>query len=247
MTKPVLGFICCSRILNNNRSAQSVTEQYLLGIAPNVGATPLLIPSIPALVDIDETVKRIDGLMLTGSPSNINPKYYGDEGSDAFGPFDENRDDIAMHLCDAMLKAKKPIFGICRGFQELNVHFGGTIARDLSIEGRQLKHHAPDNVTYDEMFEHFHNVELFGFLADRLGKNNTNVNSVHFQGVAKLGAGLQILAKSPDGIIEAFYSDKKGAPIFAVQWHPEWDVNTNQDSREIFQIMGEILKNRIVT
>lgn len=242
MTKPVLGFICCSRILNNNRPAQSVTEQYLMGVAPNIDAIPLLIPAMPQLVDIKEIAKRIDGLLLTGSPSNINPKYYGDEGSDANGPFDENRDNVAMQLCDAMLGAKKPVFGICRGFQELNVHFGGTIARDLSIEGREIEHHSRDGVSYEEMFAHSHDIELFGILKDAVGKQKTRVNSVHFQGVGKLGDELEILARAPDGVIEAFHSSSKGAPVLAIQWHPEWDAATNEDSRKIFKLMGEILR-----
>lgn len=244
MTKPVLGFICCSRILNTGRPAQSVTEQYLLGVSPHIDATPLLIPSLPQLVDIKEICKRIDGLMLTGSPSNINPKYYGDEGSDATGPFDENRDNVALNLCDEMLKLGKPVFGICRGFQELNVHFGGTIARDLSTHGRIIEHHARDNVSYDEMFSHCHEMALFGILKAAIGKAKTIVNSVHFQGVGKLGNGLEILAKAPDGIIEGFYSNSKGAPILAIQWHPEWDVNENPDSRAIFKLMGDILRNK---
>lgn len=242
MTKPVLGFICCSRLLDSKRPAQSVTEQYLLGVSPYIDAAPLLIPSLPQLLDIKEICKRIDGLMLTGSPSNISPKYYGDEGSDAIGPFDEKRDNVALNLCDEMLKLGKPVFGICRGFQELNVHFGGTIARDLSVENRTIKHHAPEDVTYDEMFNHSHEIELFGILKNAIGKPKTIVNSVHFQGVGELGKGLEILARAPDGVIEAFCSDTKGAPILAVQWHPEWDAATNEDSRAIFSLMGEILR-----
>lgn len=243
MTKPVLGFICCSRLLNNNRPAQSVTEQYLMGVTPHIDVNPLLIPALPQYVDIKEIAKRIDGIMLTGSPSNINPKYYGDEGSDANGPFDENRDNVAMQLCDEMLEIGKPVFGICRGFQELNVHFGGTIARDLSTNGREIEHHARDGVSYEEMFAHSHEIELFGMLKEAIGKSKTCVNSVHFQGVGKLGDGLEILAKAPDGVIEGFYSNSKGAPVLAVQWHPEWDATTNEDSRKIFQLMGDILRS----
>lgn len=242
MTKPVLGYICCSRILNNNRPAQAVTEQYLMGTIPYIDAIPMMIPSLPNFLDFDILAKKIDGLLLTGSPSNIAPNLYGEYENDGIGPFDENRDNVSMKMCDAMLKIGKPVFGICRGFQELNVHFGGTIARDLSIEGRPLKHHSKDGVNYDEMFAHSHDITLYGHLKEVLQKTTTKVNSVHFQGVKQLGDGLEILAKAPDGIIESFYSEKKGGKVFGVQWHPEWDVKTNEDSAKIFDFMGKILR-----
>lgn len=248
MSKPILGYICCSRLLNNNRPAQAVTEQYLMGTLPYIDAVPMLIPSIPSLLDIEAIAARLDGLLLTGSPSNIAPALYGDPDDDANGPFDEKRDNTSMAMCDAMLKLNKPVFGICRGFQELNVHFGGTIARDLSIDGREIKHHSPDGVSYDEMFAHGHDVEIIEntILHKAIGKTKTRVNSVHFQGVGKLGDGLEIMARAPDGIIEAFYSKSKGGTVVALQWHPEWDAHHNPDSQKIFALMGQILRKEFV-
>ncbi len=246
MSKPVLGYICCSRLLNNNRPAQAVTEQYLMGTLPYIDAVPMMIPSLPHLLDIDEIASRLDGLLLTGSPSNIAPTLYGDPDDDANGPFDEKRDNTSMMMCDAMLKLGKPVFGICRGFQELNVHFGGTIARDLSSEGRAIKHHSPDGVSYDEMFAHGHEIEIIEntILHKTLGKTKTRVNSVHFQGVGNLGKGLEPMACAPDGVIEAFYSKAKGGTVMAFQWHPEWDAHHNSDSQKIFALMGQILREK---
>lgn len=248
MPKPILGYICCSRLLNNNRPAQAVTEQYLMGTIPYIDAVPLMIPSIPNFLDIDAIAARLDGLLLTGSPSNIAPALYGDPDDDANGPFDEKRDNTSMAMCDAMLKLGKPVFGICRGFQELNVHFGGTIARDLSVEGRELKHHSPDGVSYDEMFAHGHEIEIMenSPLFEILGKEKTRVNSVHFQGVAKLGTGLEIMARAPDGVIESFYSKAKGGLVMAFQWHPEWDAPHNPDSQKIFAYIGDILRKSVI-
>lgn len=244
MPKPVLGFICCHRVLNNGRDVQSVLEQYLEGVAPWVDAIPLMIPSLPDLIDVEVIAKRIDGLMLTGSPSNIAPALYGEPEEDASGPFDFDRDTSAMALTDALLKSGKPVFGICRGFQELNVHFGGTLVRDLANPQRQLQHHAPDDVSFDAMFEFGHETMLEkGKLFNRiLGQEKIKTNSVHFQGVGKLGEGLEVLATAADGIIEAFASNCKGAPVLAVQWHPEWQPQNDENSQKIFQEMGRILR-----
>jgi putative glutamine amidotransferase len=209
-----------------------------------MGATPLLIPSLSHILDIDEIASRLDGLLLTGSASNIDPKAYGDGAEDAPGPFDPDRDKAAMALADAFLQQSKPVFGICRGFQELNVHFGGTLSRNLSDGKRQLNHHAPDGVSYEEMFEYGHEVilENSGCLSRLYETSRINVNSVHYQGVDKLGSGLDVLARAPDGVIEAFSSLEYGAPILAVQWHPEWDTPNNLQYQKLFAYMGKVLK-----
>ena len=242
-SRPVIGMICCRRTVGTEY-AQAVMERYLYGVAPYVDAIPFLIPSLPYLVDATEVARRIDGLLLTGSPSNLEPKRYGEEIPEAEGPFDPSRDEMAMALVDAMMQAGKPVFGICRGFQEFNVHFGGTLARDLSSPSRTLKHHAPDDVSFADMFAHTHAVQLNpnGALYHTIGTREILVNSVHYQGVDRIGTGLHVEAQAPDGVIEAFSSDAFGAPILAVQWHPEWQPENNENSRKIFALMGRILR-----
>jgi putative glutamine amidotransferase len=241
--RPVLGMICCRRSVGTEH-AQAVMERYLYGAAPHIDAIPLLIPSLPKLVDATEVAARIDGLMLTGSPSNLEPRRYGEEVPGAAGPFDPNRDAMAMALADAMMEAGKPVFGICRGFQELNVHFGGTLARDMMAPHRSIQHHAPDDVTFADMFEHRHPVKLEegGALLAAIGTRDIIVNSVHYQGVDKLGKGLRIEARAPDGVVEAFSTTARGAPVLAVQWHPEWKPEGDENSRKIFGLMGRVLR-----
>mgnify|MGYP001585606131 CR=1 FL=1 len=243
MSKQIVGIICCKRLINDV-VAQAVLERYITNTVPLMGATPLLIPSLGDILDIDAIAERLDGLLLTGSASNIDPKAYGDGAEDAAGPFDPDRDKAAMALADAFLKQNKPVFGICRGFQELNVHFGGTLARDLSTGMREINHHAPDGVSYKEMFEYGHEVilENRGALSRLYETSRINVNSVHFQGVGRLGDGLEVLARAPDGVIEAFSSMEYGAPVFAVQWHPEWDTPNNPQYQKLFAYMGKVLK-----
>jgi putative glutamine amidotransferase len=241
--RPILGMICCKRSVGTE-PAQAVMQRYLYGAAPHIDAIPLLIPSLPLLVDAGEVAARIDGLMLTGSPSNLDPKRYGEEAPDPPGPFDPDRDAMAHALAEAMMAAGKPVFGICRGFQELNVHFGGTLRRDLAAPGRDLAHHAPDEVSFDAMFEHRHSVALVedGVLRRALGADRIVVNSVHYQGVDRLGADLKVEARAPDGVVEAFSSEARGAPVLAVQWHPEWRPEGDENSRKLFALMGKVLR-----
>lgn len=241
--RPVLGFICCQRSVGAE-SAQAVMERYLHGVAPHVGAIPLLVPSLPDVVDAQTVMARLDGLLLTGSPSNLQPVRYGEDAPDADGPFDPARDHMSHQLVSVALAAGKPVFGICRGFQELNVHFGGTLARDLSAPGRPLQHHAPDGVPFDAMFAHSHMVEIQpgGLLAATYGARQLTVNSVHYQGVRTLGQGLQVEAVAPDGVVEAFSHPAAGAPVLAVQWHPEWRPEANPQSRQLFALMGAMLR-----
>lgn len=243
LKQPIYGIICCNRLIGDVR-AQAVLERYVVNSAKYMGATPILIPSLDETIDCNEIAARLDGLLLTGSASNIDPMLYQDGAEDAPGPFDPSRDKTAMALCDAFLAAQKPVFGICRGFQELNVHFGGALARDLSDGKREINHHAPDGVSYQEMFEYGHEVilENSGALSRLYECSRINVNSVHFQGVGRLGDGLDVLARAPDGVIEAFSSTEYGAPVFAVQWHPEWDTPNNPQYQKLFAYMGKVLK-----
>lgn len=241
--RPVLGMICCRRSVGTEH-AQAVMERYLYGAAPHIDAIPMLIPSLPELVDATEVAARIDGLMLTGSPSNLEPRRYGEEVPGAAGPFDPNRDTMALALADAMMTAGKPVFGICRGFQELNVHFGGTLARDMMAPHRTIQHHAPDDASFAEMFEHRHPVSLEegGALMATLGTREIIVNSVHYQGIDRLGGELRVEACAPDGVIEAFSATARGAPVLAVQWHPEWRPEADENSRKLFGLMGKLLR-----
>jgi putative glutamine amidotransferase len=241
--KPVLGMICCERSVGSE-TAQAVMMRYLTGVPPHVDALPLLIPSLPQFVDPETVAGRIDGLLLTGSPSNVQPHHYGEAVDDAPGPFDPGRDAMAMALASAVMAKGKPVFGICRGFQELNVLFGGALRRDASAHDDLLAHHAPDEASFEEMFEHRHPVTLEpdGAIARALGKTELSVNSVHFQGVGRLGDDLTVEARAPDGLIEAFSSTARGAPVLAVQWHPEWRPEANADSRALFALMGRVLR-----
>ena len=243
MARPVAGIICCTRTVGIE-PAQAVMNRYVASAMAYADAAALLVPSMPGLMRAADVASRLDGLLLTGSPSNLDPGAYGEAADDAPGPFDPARDAMTGDLIRAMLDLGRPVFGICRGFQELNVAFGGTLRRDVSDHPDLLRHHAPDEVGFNEMFDHVHDVALTpgGVLAGALGQARIQVNSVHYQGVQRLGDGLSLEACADDGVVEAFSTHVNSAPVLAVQWHPEWRTGENPQSQVFFGIFGRALR-----
>lgn len=242
-SRPVAGIICCNRTVGVE-TAQAVMNRYVAATMTYGDVAALLVPSMPGQVRATEIASRLDGLMLTGSPSNLEPHRYGEAVDDAPGPFDAPRDAMTQDLISAMLDLGRPVFGICRGFQEINVAFGGSLRRDVSAANAPLAHHAAADVDFDAMFDHVHPVTLTpgGVLSQCSGQDQLMVNSVHFQGVDRLGSGLEIEARAPDGLIEAVSAKINGAQLLAVQWHPEWRTADHPQSQEFFALFGEALR-----
>jgi putative glutamine amidotransferase len=241
--RPVLGVISCNRDVEG-QAAQAVMTRYLVSALTYADAAGLLVPAMPGLMHAKEVATRLDGLLLTGTPSNLDPKRYGVLVDDAPGPFDPDRDEMTARLIEAMLEAGKPVFGICRGFQELNVAFGGTLRRDMAEHPELIAHHAPDDKSFSEFFEHIHPVKLIegGVLHNAYKEDEIDIVSVHYQGVDKLGSGLKVEAVAPDGVVEAISTHVNGAPVLAVQWHPEWKAHENPQSQVFFQLLGRALR-----
>jgi putative glutamine amidotransferase len=244
MSRPVLGVVCCTRRMGSEY-AQAVINRYVLAAMRHADVAALLIPALPDLMRADEVTGRLDGILLTGSPSNVGPGLYGEAGADdAEGPYDPARDSMTAALVDAMLNRGRPVFGVCRGLQELNVAFGGSLRRDTSRSPDLLAHHAPEGVDFDAMFDHRHGVALAagGILNAAYGRDELTVNSVHFQGIGRIGEHLDVEARAPDGVVEAVSAHINNAPVLAVQWHPEWDADTNADSQVFFHLLGRALR-----
>jgi putative glutamine amidotransferase len=240
--RPVIGITACSRAVGDE-TAQVVIDRYMEAAVRHADAAALIVPARPDLMTAREIAVRLDGLLLTGSPSNVEPARYGEQDADG-GPFDPGRDAMSFALIEAMIDLGRPIFGICRGFQEMNVAFGGSLARDLGRGDRPLPHHAADGVTTEEMFGHVHDVSLVpnGLLARALGRDRLKVRSVHYQGIARLGDGLGVEATAPDGVVEAISASVNGAQLLGVQWHPEWQADADAASRGFFGLFGRALR-----
>ena len=236
MTRPLIGIICCNRQIGSE-TAQAVMNRYVHAVARHAAADAVLLPALEPGQDIANIVRRLDGVLLTGSLSNLEPTRSG--AADGTGPYDPHRDHLAAELLAAAARHDKPLFGICRGLQEINVALGGTLRADLSaISGL---HHAPADVGFDAMFDHAHDVALApgGVLAATLGVSALSVSSVHFQGITALAPGLAVEATAPDGLIEAVSGRSGSALLLGVQWHPEWNADTNAHSRAFFALLGE--------
>jgi putative glutamine amidotransferase len=246
--RPVLGIACCTRTVGTE-PAQAVMNRYVVHALRYADVAGLLVPALPELMSAREVAPRLDGLLLTGSPSNIEPGRYGQaDARDAEGPYDPGRDTMTADLIAAMLDLGKPVFGICRGLQELNVAFGGTLRRDASRADELISHHAPDEAAFDAMFAHEHPVTLTpgGVLSQGLSRASLSVNSVHYQAIDTLGAGLTVEAAAPDGVVEAVSARVGDAQVLAVQWHPEWRTDANPDSQAFFRLLGRVLRGEPV-
>jgi putative glutamine amidotransferase len=242
MTRPVLGIICCTRTVGVE-PAQAVMNRYVAAAMRHADCAALLVPALPDLMTAEEVIDRLDGVLLTGSPSNLQPSLYGDADA-GDPPFDPGRDAMMAALAGAVIARGKPLFGICRGLQEINVALGGSLTREA---GRELAHHAPDDVSFMAMFDHRHDVTLTpgGVLARVHGRSALNVNSVHYQGIARLGDGLVVEAVAPDGMVEAVSGRMMGgSPVLAVQWHPEWAADAEPDSAAFFHLLGRALRGQ---
>ncbi len=213
-------------------------------------ALAFMIPAIAqgagvsrASVSLGDYVRALDGLVLQGG-NDVAPECYGESPLHPDWAGDAVRDKYEIELIDAFVRAGKPVFGVCRGFQEINVALGGTLRRDVSASDGLLRHHAPDGVAFDAMFDHMHPVHLSegGMLARAYGKEELTVNSVHFQGVGRLAEGLDVEARAPDGLVEAYSAKIGAAPVLAVQWHPEWKTDANPESQAFFRLLGQVMR-----
>ena len=244
--RPVLGIIADTKVLDGD-PAQVAKDRYVRAAIQHADAAVLIIPSLPDLMTAAEAAARLDGVLLTGSPSNIDAQRYG-EARAGDGPFDPDRDRMTADLIAALTGAGKPVFGVCRGFQEVNVALGGTLRRDVGAND-PVHHHAPEGTPLHRQFEWRHPVRLQadGVLRAALGGEDVQVNSVHYQGIDKLAPVLTAEAHAPDGLVEAVSGRIGGAPIVAVQWHPEWDADRNPESLAFFHLLGRALRGEPLT
>lgn len=223
----------------------SLGDKYVRAVADVAKCLPVMIPSIGDALDVNQLLDRLDGVLMTGAVSNVHPPHYGEPATIDHEPFDHGRDSTTLRLIRAVLDRGMPLFCICRGFQELNVVMGGTLETELQRGEGRLDHRAPKHDDLDVRYGPIHKITITpgGVLEHILGKRETTVNSIHRQGVRKIGPALQVEATAPDGIIEAV--SVKGAKGFAfgTQWHPEYKAAGNPDSVKLFTAFGDAVRN----
>jgi putative glutamine amidotransferase len=221
-------------------------EKYLKAITEAANAVPLIIPVLADDLAIDELVDQVDGVLLTGSPSDIEPHHYGSESDDPQALRDPHRDAMTLPIARHALQTGVPLFAICRGFQELNVVLGGTLHQKVKDVPGYHNHKENPQDPIEVQYGPAHPVVLSegGLLARLAGTREVMVNSLHGQGIRKLAAGVTVEAVADDGLIEAFTVDEADAFALAVQWHPEWQAKRNQFSSAIFRAFGDACRER---
>jgi putative glutamine amidotransferase len=237
---PVVGVVSDRRLVGPH-PFHMVGEKYLQAVWDGAEAYPVSLPSLAGDFDVPAILHRLDGLLLTGSPSNIEPRHYLGDPSEPGTWHDPERDIASLALIPAAIRAGMPLLAICRGFQEMNVAFGGTLHQKVhQVGGYHLHKENPDD-PLDVQYGPSHEVvfEPEGLLARLTGRAGATVNSLHAQGVDRLGEELVVDARADDGLVEAFVV--RGAPGFnlSVQWHPEWRVRDNPVSLALFQAFGQ--------
>jgi putative glutamine amidotransferase len=224
----------------------AVGEKYITAVLRGADALPLLVPSLGDELGLPALLDELDGLLFTGSPSNVEPQHYGGDASRPGTLHDPERDATTLALIPRAIAAGVPVLGLCRGFQEMNVAFGGTLWQQVHEVPGQAVHHEDPAASLDVQYGPAHAVTLAsgGMLAGIGGCGRIMVNSLHHQGVRTLGAGLVEEARADDGLIEGFRVRDAQRFALAVQWHPEWKSQENPFSAALFKAFGDAARER---
>ncbi|MFO1060273.1 MAG: gamma-glutamyl-gamma-aminobutyrate hydrolase family protein [Dongiaceae bacterium] len=242
---PLIGVPACVKDVDG-LPFHAVGDKYVTAVAEAAGGLPMLLPALGPAYDVADLVERLDGLMLTGSLSNVAAHHYGGPQDRPESPQDPARDATTLPLIRAALAAGLPLFCICRGLQELNVALGGTLHQQVHTVPGRLDHRSVPDVPYEEKYGPRHPVAVVpgGRLAALVGPGPVEVNSLHWQAIDRLAPGLAVEAEAPDGTIEAVSVRDAKEFALGVQWHPEFRATANPVSRALFAGFGDAARAR---
>ena len=238
--RPIVGIIGNMTLLNDTYPVHAGGTMNSDAVAEVSGCMPIIVPSDPRYVSVEELLELCDGFLLTGGRPNVHPNEYGKEETPAHGSFDRCRDAITLPLVRACVERGQPVFGICRGFQEVNVAMGGTLYPEIRDLPGRMNHRMPPDGTIEEKFALRHTVRFTpgGPFHRLMGAQEVLTNTLHGQGINQPGPRIVIDGVAPDGTPEAIYV--KDAPGFtlSVQWHPEYQAGLDPVSRPLFAAFG---------
>ena len=248
MAKPLIGISTCIKDdIREGVEFHATADPYVQALMHGAEAIPILLPALGELTDIDSLLNHLDGVLFTGSPSNVEPHHYRGVPSREGTHHDPKRDATTLPLIRAAVAHGMPVLGICRGLQEINVALGGTLHQHVHEVPGRIDHRHPDSPLIEEQFAAAHPIHLVsdGLLARMVAGDTVMVNSLHSQGIEHLAPGLVIEATAPDGQIEAIRGETTPGFLLAMQWHPEWQFRKSQLSQKIFQLFGEMARKRL--
>ena len=252
MRRPVVGVIGSAYRVENRFATQMVGERNLRALAEVTGALPLMFAASPDITDVGALLDAVDGILLTGARANVHPKHFRAEANPRHEPYDLRRDDLALTLSEVCVARGVPLFGICRGLQEMNVAFGGSLHPEIRELPGRINHRMPrlenGEIHPDPtvVFADRHDVRLLpgGAFANLLGCEIIRVNSLHGQGILEPGTRVVVEGVAEDGTIEAIRIADAPAFALGVQWHAEYDPQHNPINRKLFEAFGEALVAR---
>ncbi len=250
MAQPIVLIPACTKQIGAH--PYNVAQlKYLEAVVRGAGCVPLILPAMGNELNWETVLHLADGIMLTGSPSNVHPDYFGQSVLDESLPLDPARDATTLPLIRMTLERGIPLLAVCRGTQEVNVALGGSLHQAVhDVEG-YMDHREDKTASIDIQYAPAHSINIMpdGIIAKILnGVSKMMVNSVHGQGIDKLAPGLQVEAMADDGLIEAYSVPTARGFTLAMQWHPEWKIRENPESMKLFGAFGdacrEFQKNR---
>lgn len=244
--RPVV-VIASDRIERDGHATHAALDGYVRAVGEISEALPLALPAAGDVIDVDTLIDAIDGIVLTGSPSNVHPSRYGATAPHPEMQLDLARDATILSLLPRLIAAGVPVLAVCRGFQELNVLYGGTLEPAVHrqpgrLDHREGGHDRPIQRWYDD--SHALHIVEGGVLAQLAGGTRAVVNSLHHQGIERLGKGLRVEATAPDGLIESFSIESAPGFALAVQWHPEMRIDDSAFARALFTAFGDACRAR---
>src|SRR5712672_44066 len=252
MKRPVVGVIANTHLIENRFTAHLVGENSLRAVADVTGALPMMFAGAPDITEIGALLEVVDGVLLTGGRANVHPSRFGVEPHQKHEPYDLRRDALALALVEACVARGVPLLGVCRGFQEMNVAFGGSLHPEIRELPGRINHRMPrlanGEIHPDPLviFADRHDVRLTprGAFATLLGCETIRVNSLHGQGIDNPGGRVVVEGVAEDGTIEAIRIADASGFALGVQWHAEYDPQHNPINRALFQAFGEALSVR---
>ena len=249
MSKPVVGVIGNARVLESRFPAQVVGEKNLRAVADVAGALPVMFAGVPDITDVAALLDVVDGVLLTGARANVHPTRFRAEPAPAYEPYDENRDTVALSLSEACVERGVPLFGVCRGMQEMAVAFGCSLHPEIRDLPGRMNHRMPRlengeiHPDPEVVFADRHDVHLIegGEFFRSLGCEMIRVNSLHGQGVLKAGPRVMFEGVAEDGTVEAISIKDAAGFALGVQWHAEYDPQTNPVNQAMFKAFGKAI------
>jgi len=242
--RPVVGIIGNMTLLNEQYPVHAGGTMNSTAVADVAGCLPLIIPTDPRFVSVEELLDLCDGFLLTGGRPNVHPSEYGEEETPAHGAFDRCRDAITLPLVRACVERGQPFFGVCRGFQEVNVAMGGTLHPEIRELPGRMNHRMPPDGTIEERFALRHAVHFTpgGVFHRLMGAEEVMTNTLHGQGINRPGQRIVIDGRAGDGTPEAIYIQDAPGFTLSVQWHPEWNAAQDPVSRVLFSAFGDAVR-----